>query len=187
MRRGPFLSAAFLLLAATCLAAEERVRNPFWPQGFEGMRYPISAQPRYPTRPDSALEAALLPPTLKPGETLKTVTNSIGRVMQVVESENETNPTDGAARTPQQVEDDQWKTARQLLHHANTLSFEEGGRRRQSVVINGRVYADGDLVSVNSEANRFTWIVRGVTTNGTLRVERLKKRMLSDEELKNNL
>jgi len=182
MMKRQFLLSGLLLAAGTLFSAEERVRNPFWPQGFEGVRYAISEEPRYPTRPNVVADSPTNP-KLKPGESVNTITNSVGRVMQVVDAGLEGDALlEEANKTPEQIEDELWKEASRHLQISDSLSFISDGRMRQSININGLVYSDGDLISVNVVTNRFTWLVRGYNTNGVLRIERIKYRPLAPGE-----
>ena len=49
------------------------------------------------------------------------------------------------------------------------------------MTINDKIYADGDLVSFNYNGYRFTWKVRELTDNNTLKLLRIRARELEEE------
>jgi len=148
----------FLLISAIFLAslasAEELFRNPFWPQGYEGRRQPISAAPRYPTKP---------PPALREGADSAETTRR------------------AAPKKALTGNDALWEAARLSLKVRDACRLDEGGTIRSSARINGRLYANGDLISITQGSHRFTWLLVEVSTNGTLRLKRVRLRDLSAE------
>ena len=132
------------------------LRNPFWPIGYDGTREPISAEPTV------AIRAA---------------------------STNDVETAAAAAAAVEQADDDpetantrQWAAARaQLRIGGITLVAAPDGSRRQAVTINGRVYGNNDLISVNHDSRRFTWRVEEITEGKTLKLVRVRVRDLDGE------
>ena len=90
-----------------------------------------------------------------------------------------------AARAAQVVSSRTWAEARKTLRISGTTTVtDDHGRKRQSVIINGLTYGNGDLISVNHEGHRFTWRVQGLTEGATLRLTRLRVKDIEDEEPK---
>jgi len=149
--------ATFLLLAAfsALSAGDGPVRNPFWPIGYNGRKHPITTIPRYPSKTsdygDEETESA---------ETA--VTNRAKVAQTVVRSE-----------VPSRAQDELWQRAHATLRFNNICSFVENGRPRITLQINGNVYEDGELVSINHNGRRFTWLVLDGGTNGNVRLRRM--------------
>ena len=144
--------------ASAVMIAALLLRNPFWPIGFEGEREEISAEPRVSVKsaPDTKEE------------------------VQTAKSQQETRQRDMKRDMSRS-----WIAARKTLRIGGTIYAKQpDGSMRSSVFINGRDYADDDLVSVNHEGHRFTWRVTGLTDKGTLKLERVRSRPLEDSRLK---
>jgi len=143
------------------LLAAVAVRNPFWPIGYEGVKEEISDAPKVEVH---------APVT----ETDDTAT--AGAEAQAAEQ---------AARAAQVVSSRTWAEARKTLRISGTTTVtDDKGRKRQSLIINGLTYGNGDLISVNHEGHRFTWRVQGLTEGATLRLIRLRAKEIEDEEPK---
>ena len=143
------------------LIAAVAVRNPFWPIGYEGVKEEISAEPKVEVRA----------PTTETDDTA-----TAGAEAQAAEQ---------AARAAQVVSSRTWAEARKTLRISGTTTVtDERGRKRQSAIINGLTYGNGDLISVNHEGHRFTWRVQGLTEGATLRLTRLRVKDVEDEEPK---
>ena len=146
--------------ALVLLAASIALRNPFWPIGFEGPREAIGPEPKVAVKSAS--------------------TNDL-----------ETTTAADAARLAADSDDDEesvsarhWLAARTSLRIGGlTVATAPDGTSRQSVVINGNIYGNGDVISVNHDGRRFTWQVQGLTEGKTLRLIRLRVRELSEDEL----
>lgn len=145
------MSALPILLAATI-----PLRNPFWPVGYHGSNEAISDAPRV-----KAVVAA-------PAHEDDTRTSAAAAAAAA-------RPTADAPSA-----DRRWAKARKTLKVGGVLRVS-GADARQAVAINGKIYADGDLVSVNHDGCRFTWRVQGVTDNKTLRLVRVRLRECDDE------
>ena len=149
------------VLLATALLATIPLRNPFWPVGYTGEREPIVDEPRVKVAVAAAEETA--------------------------EEDTKTSVTAEAIAeaAAQELEDGQgldrlWIKARKQLKIGSTLKLGGDGRH-QAVTINGKIYAGGDLVSFNHNGYRFTWRVRELTDNNTLKLVRVKARELETE------
>lgn len=151
------MSLALSLLVAATIP----LRNPFWPIGFEGEREPISEKPR--------IEVKTAPETASEEDTRTSVT------AESIAAYNES-------------EDDQkfvtklWISARKALKIGGTMRTQDEKGSHQSVTINGRIYADGDLISFNHEGRRFTWRVKNLTEGGTLKLIRVRVREIEEED-----
>ena len=73
-----------------------------------------------------------------------------------------------------------WIRARKSLRIGGMMK-SAGEKNRQSISINGHIYGDGDLISVNFEGYRFTWRVKKLTENKTLQLVRIRARELEEE------
>ncbi len=148
-------------LTLPLLIAAVAVRNPFWPIGYEGIKEEISDEPKVEVRAPAT-------------ETDDTAT--AGAEAQAAEQ---------AARAAQVVSSRTWAEARKTLRISGTTTVtDDKGRKRQSVIINGLTYGNGDLISGNHEGHRFTWRVQGLTEGATLRLTRLRVKDVEDEEPK---
>lgn len=144
------------------LLAVLALRNPFWPIGYEGTREAISAEPVVAVKQaatneiETAVAAAVAADALAP------------------ESDD---PTTRNARL--------WQAARNALR-IGSVGYSLGcdGTRRQSVMINEKIYGNGDILSVNHDGCRFTWRFEGLTERKTLRLVRLRLRELDTEDEK---
>ena len=148
------------LLLATALLATIPLRNPFWPVGYTGEREAIVDEPHVKV-------AATTEETAEED----TKTSVTAEAIAAAEAE--------AADNGQGL-DRLWIKARKALKIGSTLKAggEDG---RQAVTINGKIYADGDLVSFNHNGYRFTWRVKQLTENNTLKLLRVKARELETE------
>ena len=143
--------------ASLLILAAIAVRNPFWPIGYEGVREEISAVPKVE---------------------VQTVTGADGE-------ETATAATAAAlAATSQQISARHWQEARKTLRISGTtvVTDQVTLRQKQSVIINGYTYGDGDLISINHEGHRFTWRIRGLTEGQTLKLERVRVKEIETED-----
>lgn len=164
MKRVLILAVGVAGLAATSSAAPQGVRNPFWPVGYQGETSPISAEIRVKPKPK--------PPAPPPKP-------------KVVEPEKELTAKAAAeaaaeAAKPKVIPAEAWIAARRTLKIGNPAVFRLAkGATRASININGHIYVDGDLISVNHEGRRFTWRIGGITDAvSTLKLIRVKARVL---------
>ena len=148
------------LLLATALLATIPLRNPFWPVGYTGEREAIVDEPHVKV-------AATTEETAEED----TKTSVTAEAIAAAEAD--------AADNGQGL-DRLWIKARKALKIGSTLKAG-GADSRQAVTINGKIYADGDLISFNHNGYRFTWRVRELTGNNTLKLLRVKARELETE------
>jgi len=145
---------------ALLIAATLPLRNPFWPIGYTGEREIISDEPRIQVKPQAETPAA------------DADTQTSGKAAELAAaSEAEGDNYTGRL----------WIAARKTLRIGGTLSLD-GDTKRQAVTINGRIYCDGDFISVNHDTRRFTWRVKGLTDSGTLKLQRIRYRVLEQTE-----
>lgn len=142
------MSALLLLLAATI-----PLRNPFWPIGYNGVREIITDEPRVEIKVTSEDEAK---------KDVETSVNAETIAAARAQAEAEASQGDATDRL--------WIAARKSLKIGGIVKIGD----RQSITINGNVYADGDIVAAIHEDCRFFWRVRGLTENGTLQLLRLR-------------
>ncbi len=143
------------------LAATIPLRNPFWPIGHSGEREPIVDEPRVKV-------AAGAPVTEEDTKTSVTAE----AIAEAARSADDSQATDR-----------RWLKARKTLRIGAVLKVS-GARSRQAITINGNIYTDGDLISVNHDGYRFTWRVKEVTDSKTLRLIRVRIRERDEEETK---
>lgn len=148
---------SFLLLAAA-MAATAPVRDPFWPVGYEGARYPISAEPRF------ASETSLKTETEEPVVPVKT------NIVVAVDAGEEWARRAEAARLKLEM-DKRWAAAVKQLKFGGVVEMREGP---SAVLINGRARAEGDYVRFDHDGHRFIWRVARSATEQKLRLDRVK-------------
>ena len=130
------------------------VRNPFWPLGYDGVREVISSTPIVDV---SAAEQ-----------------NS---------SADDTTTAGKSAAISKSITGKHWTEARKALRIGGIVKVKnQDGSIRQSVMINGLVYGDGDLVSTNVNNRRFTWRIQGLTEGATLKLIRVRAKFINDTE-----
>jgi len=160
-----------LLLSAWCLAmgvapsvvrADDEIlpRNPFWPQGYEGTRYPITLEPRFKPTPEEM-------PVVR--------TNVVTRASlaaAAARAEAERKKLDDPLENPV------WTNAVKVLDFSASLSFTSNGQSKAAVMINNRAYAVGDLVSENCGDTRFTWRIESLSSDGKIKLKRITYRKI---------
>ena len=148
------------MTAAIFLAAAIAVRNPFWPIGYIGEREAISDKPKieFKTTAESANE-----------EDTKTAVNA-----ESIAAAEEADDNQYGNRL--------WIQARKALKIGGTMRTKDKEGSHQSVMINGKIYADGDLISMNLDGKRYTWKVKNLTEGGTLKLQRIKCRDLEEAD-----
>lgn len=149
------MNALLALLLATI-----PLRNPFWPVAYTGEREPIVDEPR--------VKVAAQPDEPSEEDTKTSVTAETIAAAAAEESNNG------------QSLDRLWIKARKALRIGGTVRIG-GADGRQAVTINGKIYSSGDLVSFNHNGYRFTWRVKQLTDNNTLKLIRIKARELEME------
>ena len=145
------------------LLATIPLRNPFWPVGYHGELEPIVDSVEVKQAADGAAEE----------EKQKSAAEAAAEMVAAAQAA-------AAQEEDESVElSRRWVRARKSLRLGSTMKFGDGkGGLRQAVSINGNIYGDGDLVSVNHDGYRFTWRVQTLTNNKTLRLIRVRAREL---------
>ena len=145
--------------AALVLASTVALRNPFWPVGYNGEREAISPEPKYAAKVETAPQE----------EDVKTG-------LEIASAAERETAVQGGS------ENRMWVAARKSLNFSDGSLRTNGTKSRQAIMINGRVYGDGDLVSANFEGMRFTWKVKSLSESGTLKLQRVRMRSLNEDE-----
>lgn len=148
------------ILLSTVLLATIPLRNPFWPVGYAGEREAIFDEPH--VKVATATEET----------TEEDVKTSVTAEAIAAAAAEEADNGKGLDRL--------WIKARKALKFGSTLKLGDDNGR-QAVTINGKIYADGDLVSFNHNGYRFTWKVKQLTDNNTLKLLRVKARELETD------
>ena len=148
------------LILPLFIAATIPLRNPFWPIGYIGEREAISDKPKIEvkTTAESANE-----------EDTKTAVNA-----ESIAAAEEADDNQYGTRL--------WIQARKALKIGGTMRTKDKEGSHQSVMINGKIYADGDLISMNLDGKRYTWKVKNLTEGGTLKLQRIKCRDLEEAD-----
>ena len=161
------------------------VRNPFWPIGYEGVRETIS--PNVRERPKKP-EPKKAPPALTAAERKKQAAEKAAAEKAAKEAaekaakekaEKEAAARAEAERKKREITGAHWDAARAALKFGGRVKLrEEDVLQNTSIVINGKVYADGDLVSFTHNSRRYTWRVEGLTDRNTLKLVRIRAKYI---------
>ncbi len=146
-------------LLSILLVATIPLRNPFWPVGYHGEMEPIVDTITVQSTTETASE-----------EEAKTSAAEAAAAIAAAAAAHEEDESVELER--------RWVRARKSLRLGGTMKVGGEAGMRQSVTINGNVYGDGDLVSINHDGYRFTWRVQKLTNNKTLRLIRVRAREL---------
>ena len=150
------MTGTILILAAATIP----LRNPFWPVGYRGTPEPISDEPRVRVAADASAAT-------------EEDANTSASVEALAAAARDSNDAQAMER--------RWISARKSLRVGGAMMKASGEKSRQSIAINGFIYGDGDLVSVNHDGWRFTWRVKKLTENKTLQLVRVRARELDEE------
>ena len=182
-----------ILCACTAAVADNvtstnGVRNPFWPMGYEGVRETISPNVRPKPKPDAAKAKKKTPPPLTAAERKKFEAEKAAAEKAAKEAaekaarekaEKEAAERAEAERKKREITGAHWDAARKALRFGGRVKLREDDvRASSSVVINGKVYADGDLISITHDSRRFTWRVEGLSDKNKLKLVRLRAKYL---------
>ena len=160
------------------------VRNPFWPMGYEGEREVIA--PGVHTRPKPVAPAK----GARPGRVLTAAEKAAQEAAEKAAKEaaekaaaekaaKEAAARAEAERKKREVTDVHWSAARAALACGGRRKFrEEDELQNTSVVINGKVYSNGDLVSFTHDSRRFTWRYEGLTDQNKLKLTQVRAKYL---------
>ena len=170
------------------VASTNGVRNPFWPMGYEGVRETISPNVRPKPKPDAAKAKTKTPPPLTVTERKKLEAEKAAAAKAAKEAaekaarekaEKEAAARAEAERKKREITGSHWDAARKALKFGGRVKLREDDvRASSSVVINGKVYADGDLISITHDSRRFTWRVEGLSDKNKLKLVRLRAKYL---------
>ena len=84
-----------------------------------------------------------------------------------------------AERKKREITGTHWDAARKALKFGGRVKLHEDDvRASSSVLINGKVYADGDLISITHDSRRFTWRIEGLSEKNKLKLVRLRAKYL---------
>ena len=161
------------------------VRNPFWPMGYEGVRETIS--PNVRKKPKKA-EPKKAPPAMTVAERKKQEAAKAAAEKAAKEAAEkaarEKAAKEAAARAEaerkkREITGAHWDAARAALKFGGRVKLhEDDAGENSSVVINGKVYADGDLISITHDSRRFTWRVEGLSDKSKLRLVRIRAKYI---------
>ena len=161
------------------------VRNPFWPMGYEGVRETIS--PNVRKKPKKA-EPKKAPPAMTVAERKKQEAEKAAAEKAAKEAaekaarekaEKEAAERAEAERKKREITGAHWDAARAALKFGGRVKLrEDDASENSSVVINGKVYADGDLISITHDSRRFTWRVEGLSDKSKLKLVRIRAKYL---------
>ena len=189
MRRlllGSFLCACSAVVADE-VAATNGVRNPFWPIGYEGVRETITSEVRKRPKPDpKALPRSR--PVISAAERARLAAEKAAAEKAAKEAAEKAAAEKAAKEAAERAEAERKKREITSSHwDAALASLTFGGRvkvredemlQNTSVVINGKVYADGDLISITHDSRRFTWRVEGLSDKNKLKLVRIRAKYL---------
>ena len=163
------------------------VRNPFWPMGYEGVRETISPNVREKPKPVSPAKVPL-PPALTASEkaareaakaAAEKAAKEAAEKAAREKAEKEAAARAEAERKKREITGAHWDAARAALKFAGRVKLrEDDANENSSVVINGKVYADGDLLSITHDSRRFTWRVEGLSGKSKLKLVRIRAKYL---------
>ena len=161
------------------------VRNPFWPAGHGGGRVE-SYLGRRPKSAPSARKKAAQPPravrTASERAAQAAAEKAAKEAAAKAAAENAAKEAAARAEAERKRRENtpaHWVAARGSLSFGSRMTFrDEEGRQRTSVVINGKDYADGDLVEIIHDSRRFTWRYEGLTNQNKLSLKPIKAEYL---------
>lgn len=154
------------------------VRNPFWPIGYEGKREVITAEVRVvPQAPEE----------VRMSQTAETAVEAAAAAAERAAAEQAAREAAAKAAAEKAaleriITPQHWVEARRALRIAGRVKVKaDDGTERSSIMINGRAYADGDLISFTHGRNRFTWRVANLTSGSSVRLDRVRARHLEGD------
>ena len=167
------------------------VRNPFWPMGYEGVRETISPNVRPKPKVDPAKEKVRAHPprhVISATERARLDAEKAAAEKAAKEAaekaakekaEREAAERAEAERKKREITGVHWDAARAALKFGGRVRLrEDGASTNSSVIINGKVYADGDLLSITHDSRRFTWRIEGLSDKNKLKLVRLRAKYL---------
>ena len=172
-----FVLCAGMTLVAADGVSTNGVRNPFWPMGHEGVRETISPNVRPKPKPkkDSATGKAKTSPPLTAAERARFASEKAAAEKAAKEAAARAE----AERKRRAITGSHWDAARAALSFGGRMKFrEEDELQNTSVVINGKVYSNGDLVSFTHDSRRFTWRYEGLSDQNKLKLTPVRAKYL---------
>ena len=155
--------------------AAQGVRNPFWPMGYEGEREVISAEVHKPPKPAKAKGAQ---PRLALTAAEKAAKEAAEKAARE-KAEKEAAARAEAERKKREITGAHWDAAKKALVFGGRVKLREDDvLQNTSVVINGKVYSDGDQISFTHDSRRFTWRVEGLSDKNKLKLVRIRAKYL---------
>ena len=162
------------------------VRNPFWPMGYEGEREVISAEVRKPPKPKAPATAkvARSRPAVTAAEKAAKAAAEKAAKEAAEKAAKEKAAKEAAARAEaerkkREITSAHWDAAKKALVFGGRVKLREDDvLQNTSVVINGKVYADGDQISFTHDSRRFTWRVEGLSDKNKLKLVRVRAKYL---------
>ena len=160
------------------------VRNPFWPIGYEGVRETISPNVRPKPKPAPAKAEVKAPPprpvvSAAEKAAAEKAAKEAAEKAAKEKAEKEAAARAEAERKKREITGAHWDAARAALKFGGRVKLREGDEHaNSSVVINGKVYADGDLISITHDSRRFTWRVEGLSDKSKLRLVRIRAKYI---------
>ena len=167
--------------------AAQGVRNPFWPMGYEGERETISpnARPKPKPKPASAKAGgAKAPPPVTAAEraakaAVEKAAKEAAEKAAAEKAAKEAAARAEAERKKREITAAHWEAAKKALVFGGRVKLREDDvLQNTSVVINGKVYADGDQISFTHDSRRFTWRVEGLSDKNKLKLVRVRAKYL---------
>ena len=160
------------------------VRNPFWPIGYEGVRETISPNVRPKPKPAPAKAEVKAPPprpvvSAAEKAAAEKAAKEAAEKAAKEKAEKEAAARAEAERKKREITGAHWDAARASLKFGGRVKLrEDDASENSSVVINGKVYADGDLLSITHDSRRFTWRVEGLSGKSKLKLVRIRAKYL---------
>lgn len=180
MKRLMIAVSAVVAVHAFCDApaakpAEQGVRNPFWPIGYEGTRETITSEVRAAPSPATNRVDASAAAFDAGAAAAKAAAAKAAKE----KAAKEAAAREEAERKKREITSGHWTAARAALKFGGRVKLrEDDAIQNSSVVINGKVYSDGDYVSITHDSRRFTWRVQGLTDANTLKLVRVRAKYL---------
>ena len=167
------------------VASKKSVRNPFWPMGYEKVREKTPPHARQKPAPAGT---PLPRPVISAAEKERLAAERAARDKAEKEAaekaakekaEKEAAERAEAERKKREITGSHWDAARAALKFGGRVRLrEDGASTNSSVIINGKVYADGDLLSITHDSRRFTWRIEGLSDKNKLKLVRLRAKYL---------
>ncbi len=156
------------------------VRNPFWPMGYEGEREVISSEVRQQPTKAAAKAHVVLTPAQKAAAAEKAAAEKAAAEKAAAEkAAKEAAARAEAERKKREITDGHWEAAKAALTFGGRVKFrEDDAYKTSSIVINGKVYADDDLVSFTHDSRRYTWRVEGLSDKNMLKLVRVRAKYI---------